>query len=163
MTASTCASCGRPVDAHDRHVRFTLPDPVLDRPGQAEGAWLSGPDPAASVMMVVEDLGGFVRCLLPVRLTEGFTVTFGVWLGVHPDEVRRAFEVWWQPAYRDLVLTGRLANALPGWGLLGTDARAVVQDVDATPYVVESADPQLTRVLKAEWPHDEVLSNLPRD
>jgi hypothetical protein len=29
-------------------------------------------------------VGAFLRALLPVQLTGGYTVTFGVWVGVHP-------------------------------------------------------------------------------
>ena len=158
-----CPTCGRPVDAHDRHVRFRLPDPVLSVPDRehTEGTWLSHGDANQSVMMMVPTVGTFVRSLLPVRLTGGHTVTFGVWIGVHPDELQRAFAIWWEPAYADLRLDGRLANALPGWGLLATQVDAAVLDVDETPYVVRSSDPTLDRVLSDEWPHDEVLSRLP--
>ena len=158
-----CPTCGRPVDAHDRHVRFRLPDPVLAAPDQerTEGTWLSHADANQSVMMMVPTVGTFVRSLLPVRLTGGYTVTFGVWIGVHPDEPQRAFAIWWEPEYVDLRLDGRLANALPGWGLLATQVDAAVLDVDETPYVVRSSDPTLDRVLSDEWPHDEVLSRLP--
>ncbi len=112
-------------------------------------------------MMQVPNVGGFVRVLLPVHLTDGYTVTFGTWLGVHPDDLNRAFKVWWEPEYEDLQLDGRLANALPTWGLLGAPATTVVQDNDATPYVVHSSDPILSRVLAEEWSHEEVLARLP--
>jgi hypothetical protein len=83
---STCAVCGRPVEGHDRHVRFRLPDPVLQVPERDErqGTWKTDQDPNAAVMMMVPDVGAFVRALLPVRLTGGYTVTFGVWIGVPP-------------------------------------------------------------------------------
>lgn len=70
-----CPTCGRPVDAHDRHVRFRLPDPVLAVPDQerTEGTWLSHADANQSVMMMVPTVGTFVRSLLPVRLTGGYT------------------------------------------------------------------------------------------
>ena len=91
-----CAACGRELSAHDRHVRFLPPQPVLDSPDreQATGAWLSHADAQSSVMMQVPSLGAFVRALLPVRLTGGHTVTFGVWVAVHPDDLRHAFAVW---------------------------------------------------------------------
>lgn len=80
-----CEMCGRPVDAHDRDIRFTLPDPVLDLQSSptADDVWMSHEDPRTSVMMQVRDVGAFVRVLLPVSLSGGFSVTFGVWLGVH--------------------------------------------------------------------------------
>jgi hypothetical protein len=158
-----CATCGRPVDAHNRHVRFQLPDPVLDVPDRerTEGTWLSHGDANTSVMMMVPTVGTFVRAVLPIRLTEGYTVTFGVWIGVHPDELQRAFAVWWEPEYIDLRLIGLLANALPGWDLLAAEVDTAVLDIEHTPYVVRSSDPALADVLTREWPHDEVLARLP--
>ena len=63
--------CGGPVDAHDRQIRFRLPEPVLDSAGQEHvpGAWLSHESPEASVMMQIPGVGPFVRALLVVRLT----------------------------------------------------------------------------------------------
>lgn len=163
MDDPSCSLCGRPLDEHERDIRFTLPDPVLHAPEQEStaGAWLSHEDASTSVMMQVPGIGAFVRCLLPVELTGGYTVTFGVWVGVHPDDLQAAVAVWWEPRYRDLVLDGNLANALPGWGLLGAPVRARVRDEDETPYVVQSADPALTRVLTERWPHETVLATLP--
>jgi len=62
--------CGGPVDVHDRQIRFRLPEPVLDSPGQERvpGAWLSYESPEASVMMQIPGVGAFVRALLVVRL-----------------------------------------------------------------------------------------------
>ena len=144
-------------------MRFRLPDPVRELPDRelTEGAWLSHDDPERSVMMQLPNAGAFVRALLPVHLTDGFAVTFGVWLAVHPDDLQHAFRVWWEPSYRDLVLEGRLGNALPRWGLLAAPARALVRDVEQTPYVSESSDPKLSDVLAREWPHDDVLAGLP--
>lgn len=155
-----CEMCGRPVDAHDRDIRFTLPDPVLDLQSSptADGVWMSHEDPRTSVMMQVRDVGAFVRVLLPVSLSGGFSVTFGVWLGVHPDDLKRAFAMWWSAEYASLELEGRLANAIPPWGLLAAPVHAVVRDPDETPYCDTSGDPELARVLADEWPHDLVLS-----
>lgn len=116
---------------------------------------------AADVMMQVPTLGAFVRCLVPVALTGGFTVTFGVWVGVHPDELQRAFHVWWEPEYRDLVLEGRLANTLPVWGLLSVPVQARVQDENETPYVDHSDNSVMTQVLTEQWDHDLILAALP--
>lgn len=161
--AETCALCGRPADDHDRHVRYRLPDPVLELPDldDTDGVWKSEPDPNRAVMMQAPDLGGFVRALLPVRLTHGYTVTFGVWVGVHPDDLRRAFDLWWDEKYSTLTMTGRLANAIPEWGLLAAPVDLAVTDSDATPYCVASTDPELARVLAEEWDHEPVLSQLP--
>jgi hypothetical protein len=158
----SCPSCGRPLDAHDRHIRFTLPDPVLatEEREHVPGAWLSHEDAWTSVMMQIPGLGPFVRCLLPVRLTGGHSVTFGVWVGVTPADLHRAYALWQAPEYTDLVLDGRLANGLPGWDLLGAPVRASVRRSDETPYCTSSPDPLLSRVLSDEWPHEDVLDRL---
>ena len=154
-----CPMCGRPLDTHNQHFRFTLPDPVLDTTAEesAPGTWMSHGDARSSVMMQVPSVGPFVRALLPVSLTGGFTITFGVWLLVHPDDLQRAFRVWWEPEYADPALDGWLANALPGWGLLAAPVRAVVRDPEETPYCAQSTDQRLAAVLSQRWPHDVVL------
>ncbi len=72
-----------------------------------------------SVMMQVPDVGAFVRALLPVKLTEGHTVTFGVWLAIHPKGLKPTFGIWWDPACEHLRLDAWLANAIPPWGDAG--------------------------------------------
>ena len=62
-------------------MRFVLPDPVLALPDRepATGTWMSHGSAQDSVMMQVPNVGAFVRALLPVKLTEGHTVTFDIW------------------------------------------------------------------------------------
>jgi hypothetical protein len=155
--------CGRPVDVHDRHVRFRLPDPVLASPDreQAPGTWLSHDTPDSSVMMQVPFVGAFVRALLPVRLTGGHTLTFGVWVGIDPGELPRVFAIWWEPQYADLRLDGALANRIQPWGLLAAPVSLAVRDPGQTPYCSASLDPLFSRVLTNEWPHAEILDALP--
>lgn len=155
-----CATCGRSIDEHNRHVRFRLPEPVLGRE-TTPGMWMSHDDPNTSVMMQVPRVGAFVRALLPVGLDGGYTVTFGVWLSVHPDDLQRAFRAWWEPEYRSLVLDGLLANVLPVWDALGLPVTASVIDPDATPYITASSDKLLADVLTQQWPHDELFDALP--
>lgn len=165
MAADTCPSCGRPLDLHDRHIRFTLPDPVRDMPDweEAPGTWMSHEDADGSVMMVIPDAGPFVRALLPVRLTDGHTITFGVWLLVHPSDLQHTFDVWWGPEYRDLRINGWLANAIEPWSLLAAPVEAAVRNVEETPYCEHSSDPDLDRVLREEWPHEAVFNALMAD
>jgi hypothetical protein len=108
MTAA-CPTCGRPLDEHNRHFRFKVPEPVLaipeaDRPGLTWGN---------DVLMQVEGVGFFVRILVPIKLTGGHTTTYGAWLSVHPEDLRRSWEVWTTPAYKELRLRGVLANSFP--------------------------------------------------
>jgi hypothetical protein len=113
------------------------------------------------VMMQVPGIGPFCRCLLPVRLDGGYTLHFGVWIAIHPNELQRAFAIWWTPEYDRLELHGYLANSLPGWDGLGSPVHAVVRNPDQTPYITGSHDDHLTAVLSHEWPHEEVLARLP--
>lgn len=111
--------------------------------------------------MQVPHVGAFLRALLPVQLTGGYTVTFGVWVGVHPDDLRRAFETWWSSEYPQLTMEGRLANALPAWDVFGVPVTIAVTDPEATPYCVGSPDQQLGSVLSDRWEHDLILRGLP--
>jgi hypothetical protein len=156
MSVARCAHCGRPTEEHSRHLRFKLPEPVLAVPPDERPSRVWGND----VMMMVRDVGAFVRVLVPVRLSGGYTVTFGAWLGVHPDDLRHAYEVWNEPQYSHLELSGRLANKLPPWDeeTYGRPLVAVVRNVDEVPYASASADESLQRILTDEWEHELVLA-----
>ena len=155
--SDTCPNCGRKLDEHNRHVRFVLPDPVLEVPESEREARSWGNE----VLLQVQGVGAFVRVLLPVRLSGGYTVTFGAWLAVHPEDLRRAWRVWWSDEYPRLELRGYLANAIPPWGLLRAPAVARVRHPDQAPYLVESPDQLLGQVLENEWPHEPVLAVMP--
>ncbi|WP_165555784.1 DUF2199 domain-containing protein [Kribbella pittospori] len=159
ISGETC-TCGRALDEHDRHVRFELPTPIWDLPERERtpGTWLSHGTPRESVMMQVPGFGAFVRVLLPIQLEDGYTLTYGAWLGIHPDDLQRTFAAWWSPEYDELRVEGRLANTIAPWGLLGVPVTATVRDPDETPYLTESSDPLMARVIGDVWPHDEVLS-----
>jgi hypothetical protein len=110
--------------------------------------------------MQVQGIGAFVRVLVPVHLTGGYKVTFGAWLGVHPDDLRRAYEVWPTDDYSALALEGHLANMLPPWEAetIARPMTAAVRNTDEFPYAENSTDPFLQRVLTEEWPHELVLA-----
>ena len=67
--------------------------------------WSTDPDPSAAVMMVVPELGGFIRALFPIKMTEGHTLTYGVWIGVDSKSLNRAFKLWWSPKYSKLRIS----------------------------------------------------------
>ena len=157
-TESACAECGRPIEQHDRDLRFGLPDLALNlSPEQESTTWHHGD------LLQVPGVGAFVHVLLPVHLTGGHQITFATWLAVHPGTLRQAYDVWREPEYADLVLEGVLANAVPPWGrkLFGCRAVARVRHNDELPWLEETDDELLDQVLRAEWPHEAVLSALP--
>jgi hypothetical protein len=155
-----CPRCSRPLDERNPHLRFHLPQPVLEAlPNDEERAartW--GND----VVMMVQDIGAFVRILVPVDLTGGFTVTFGAWLCVHHEALRHAWEVWEEPEYMGLQFHGYLANMLPPW-----EAETYKKPLDAAPrvpnllpYATQSPDAALQHILMGEWEHGPVLDAL---
>jgi hypothetical protein len=157
VTTEFCPSCGRPLDEHDRHIRFGVPEPVLSIPEEERAALTWGND----VLMRVEGIGGFVRILVPVKLSGGYTVTYGAWLSVEYSDLLRAWEVWEDnSAYEQLQLKGVLANMLPGWEseTYIKPVETAVLNVEHTPYAVDSPDEFMRRVIQDEWPHEFVLA-----
>jgi hypothetical protein len=110
--------------------------------------------------MQVEGIGGFIRILIPVKLTGGYTVTYGAWLSVAFNDLRRAWEVWTHPEYCDLRVAGVLANMLPGWesDTYIKPLEAAVLNTEHVPYAVDSSDAFMRRVIQDEWPHEHLLA-----
>jgi hypothetical protein len=156
MRAETCPTCGRPLDEHDRHVRLRLPDPVLAVPESERGETWGGEETA---FLQVEQIGAFVRVLLPITLTGGYSLTIGTWLAIDPSQLGHVWETWNTDEYSTLTLVGYLANAIEPWGaaLLGAPANAGVRSPDELPWLTSSSDSELERVLTLEWPHDAIL------
>ncbi|HTR69664.1 MAG TPA: DUF2199 domain-containing protein [Mycobacteriales bacterium] len=138
----------------DRQIRYTLPDPVAatDERERAPGTWMSHRDAQTSVMMQVPRVGAFVRALLPVALTDGSTLTFGVWVAIDPDHLQQVVAIWDTPTYLQMALDGRLANAVPPWGMLTAPVHLRVRERRHTPYCDSSTDPTLSKVLDLAWP-----------
>ncbi len=153
-----CPTCGRSLADHDRHLRFPLPQPVLDIPEFLRPDLSWGND----AFLNAEGVGGFVRVLVPVRLEGGHRIVFATWLGVHAPDLKRAYDAWDSPDYPTFEVAGAVANALPPFEdrTLERPAVARVLDPDHPPYVVSSTDPGLTAVLTTEWPHELVLAAL---
>ena len=135
-------------------VRVRVPDKVVGTPAEE----LVGRGPH----LLVDGIGAFVRCLLPVHLTGGMLLTFGTWLSLDPDDLHRAREVWRTADYPDLELTGGLANAIKPWGqeIFAAPMRVAVRDPEHIPYIVESSNELLGRVITEEWDRDWVLGSL---
>ncbi|MDQ3480518.1 MAG: DUF2199 domain-containing protein [Actinomycetota bacterium] len=132
-----------------------LPDAVhvVPESERIDRTW--GRDP----LLQVQGIGAFVRVLLPIQLTGGFSLTVGTWLSVDPASLREVWEVWETPAYAELVLEGHLANAVPPWGqkVLGIVGVATVRDPTKWPYIQRSDAPSFQNILSTEWPHDAIL------
>lgn len=151
-----CSCCGAPLDAVDLDIRSELPDAIRALPAEERAkAW------GNSDFQRIPGVGGFLRCLMPVRLTGGGSVTYSVWLKLDDDQLRHANAVWREPAYADLKLHGEVANVIQPWpALLGEPARAEVRDQGTLPYLVAEEGTLLARVLGEEWDRDDVLSRI---
>lgn len=114
-------------------------------------------------LLQVQGLGSFVRALLQVRLEGGDTVTYGLWLGVRPEELRRLWEIWNEPAYLGHEFEGWCANAIPPWkeAVLAAPVIARAIKPDELPQVVRSEHPVMVELLERDWPHDLILDGLP--
>lgn len=155
--AGFCASCGQPLDLHDRHIRARVPDALLDIPDD-EWRSLAWGSPEWD-MLEVPGIGSFVRALLPVRLSGGFSITFGIWLDVGPSVLRLAYDAWDNTDHVGFRMDGRIANSIPPWErrVVGKPALAEGRKLDQLPVVVESPDPLVTQIITEEWPHEQIL------
>ena len=162
MNAS-CPDCGRPLDSHDQHVRFALPDAVLAAglTAGSEDVWIAGESPRQADFMAAKGVGFFVRSLVPVQLTGGHLVTYGVWIGADEEVVQYAHSEWNARTYSNLVIEGRLANKLPPWDVYGAEVIATPRDANEVPYVGSSSNSSMQAVLDEVWPHELILATLP--
>lgn len=153
-SAEPCALCGIAPDPQGRpfSVTFELPDVYFEIEEELLDSW--GDDP----FLAIKNVGFFLRVLLPVRLTDGYSVTFGTWLEIDADDFRKAWQAWNFPEYKDLVVEGYVANEIEPWRQIPHElVRAVVRDTAQVPYLASSANPLTTKIIEETWPHDDVL------
>ncbi len=157
-----CECCGEPTDDVHRNLRFRLPEAVLRTPGQerAPGSWMTNPDPMRAVLMAVPAIGSFIRALLPVRLTKGHQVTYGVWVEIDGFDFRTACDAWFTPDYARLRLHGTLANVIEPWSVLGAPVTIAVGDPDHLPMCVASENTSLEGALVMTWDDDLITSTM---
>lgn len=150
--ASDCSCCGGDLDEFDRHLRFRLPDVVADLP-EAErtpGIGLSDRDADRADFLESAEHGCFVRSLLRLPLSDGYSLTYGVWVEVTPETAREIGRLWSSELYFTLRFEGRLANDLPLVGGLGAPVTASApMPADGIPLVRSSSDPDLALALMA--------------
>jgi hypothetical protein len=132
-----------------------LPDPVLEVPADERSSRTWGSDP----LLQVQGVGAFVRVMLPIRLTDGHSLTFGTWLAINPSELPSVWERWETDTYPSIVLEGYLANAIAPWGrsVFGAPATATVREPTQNPYITATTQTALAEVIEREWPYREVL------
>ncbi|GAA3223203.1 DUF2199 domain-containing protein [Dactylosporangium siamense] len=154
-----CSYCHQRVEGTDLDFRFKLPDPLFAIPEAERPARISD----SGDMVGADGVGVFVRVLLPVRLTEGYQITYGTWLCLMTrEDFDRVRSLWHSPDYPSLVVDGVLANAIEPWGApLVKRARVAVRHPDRVPYVEAIEDDEMGKVLTETWSRDWVLSAIP--
>ena len=149
-----CACCGIAADPHGRpfSIVFEQPDVISQIEPELLDTW--GSDP----FIAVKNVGFFVRVILPVQLSDGYSVAFGTWLEVDSDDFREAWKVWNAPEYTGLTMEGYVANEIAPWNQFPHAlVRAIVRDAEQVPFLESSDDPLFTRILGDTLPHAEVL------
>ncbi|MGH7686783.1 MAG: DUF2199 domain-containing protein [Candidatus Dormibacteria bacterium] len=145
-----CPDCGREVDGLDREVTFGVPDEVYALSPETRRARVVQ---TGKSFLLFDGERCFLRVLLPVTLDIGHEFRFGVWIEVSQADFKRAWSVWDDPAYLDLRVDGRLANAVPPWrdAVLGADCSARPRNQSDALFIDESSQPILEGILSTPW------------
>ena len=148
---ATCSDCGGPAGLSGR---LGLPDGV--DPARIP----PGIDPYQENFMPLTRGECYMRALVRIPLVGKHPeMLYCVWLRASDADVRHVADVMWddEPAYSRLTVRAVLANALPGLGFLGAQVTARVRDVAELPYVEESEDAGLARVLTEPQPYETAV------
>ena len=153
-----CTECDRALADHNTDLQFGAPDAVLAAQDQLvpDQAWMSGNGIGDSDLLVIPPVGAFVRTLLPVRVSGGATLTYGVWIDVDRTQFEHAKSIWLSADYASLTLTGTLANKLPFQHATYAGVVASVTDPQRRPIITSSSDDWTTELLSAVLPHEFV-------
>ncbi|MER5867155.1 DUF2199 domain-containing protein [Kitasatospora sp. NPDC002040] len=106
--------CGALLDTGDPRFNLALPDPVAELSAEQQEQVVSF---RSDQVVLTRTIGGFVRALLPIPLTDGRTVTLGVWISLEEDACKeltglvRAENDATRPSFE-----GRLANGVEPYG-----------------------------------------------
>jgi hypothetical protein len=156
-----CYKCGKPLDPGDPRFNLPWPDPVADMTDEERDEHVRF---SSDAVVATDNIGGFVRALLPVPLTDARTVTIGVWVSVETDVYMHVSKVGrGELDYTQLQFEGRLANSLEPWGqrILGAPVSAGLP-ADATrlqmPHVLGSPASEISAVLNGRWRAEDVLT-----
>ncbi|GAA3047694.1 hypothetical protein GCM10020229_68790 [Kitasatospora albolonga] len=154
-----CSCCGEPLGTATPAFDYDLPDPVAALSEQEREHVVTF---RSEQTVLTSTLGGFVRALLRVRLTDGRTVSFGVWISIEADTYGRFADAVHGTGSAEEAFDGRLATALAPWGDTVLAAPVTISsprraDGLSTPTVLSSSASALTTVLQSTWLPDEVL------
>nr|WP_158515524.1 DUF2199 domain-containing protein [Kitasatospora sp. MBT63] len=161
--APACTCCDGTLSAGDPRFNLSLPDPVAKMSAYAQETCIRF---LSDFMVSTENIGAFTRALLPVTLTDGRTVTFGVWVAIDGPTYRYISELGrdgTDEEYATMEFDGLLANALEPWGRKVLRAEVSVAIPDSpfdrpTPQIISSTHATVTRMLSEPWAPGKVLT-----
>lgn len=148
-----CALCGAVVHDPPLDYAYRLPDCVFALPAEHRSSRCNED---------FAELGDrrFVRGLLPVPVEDTEEFRYGLWLEVDAATFERVIRAWNDPvAYRALTFSGRIANALPPFGVRSLDVLVdlATRDEKSRPFVVRAQEPWLEELLERGWTQREHL------
>ncbi|MEV6523185.1 DUF2199 domain-containing protein [Longispora sp. NPDC051575] len=153
----TCTCCANGLDASDPRFNLSLPTPVAELSEtefDEQVIWVS------DQVVITRTLGGFVRVLLPVPLTDGRTATIGIWASVSSEDFEEQLRIGRGEApHSGASLEGRLANDLEPWGdsILAAPVRIASPGERRTLVVLPDSHPRVAEILTSRWRPAEVL------
>ena len=154
--------CGAGFDDADVHARLGLPDRVLALPERerSPGVGMDNPDPYRAVFLEEPSIGCFVRATQRLPLTEGASLTYGLWIRVSPAVAQTIGRVWRTDEYAQLKFDGWLGNSIAPFGLLGAAVRVEVIAPEELPRVVSSESEALQGLLHTASDRSTVMAAL---
>jgi len=161
--APACPCCGDALDAGDPRFNLPVPDPVADLLSRGQDDRILF---MSDLMVATDVIGAFTRALLPVRLTDGRTVTFGVWISIDGETYRYISELGRDGSdeeYATMRFDGLLASSLEPWGrkILRAEVSVAVPESRfdrPVPHVVGTTHRTVARIMDEPWAPAKVLT-----
>ncbi|WP_405016526.1 DUF2199 domain-containing protein [Kitasatospora sp. NBC_00070] len=157
----TCSCCDEPLDTSEPAFNLVLPDPLAELTEEERERTITF---HSEQTVLTRTIGGFVRALLAVPLTDGRTVSLGVWVSLEADTYTQfADAVHGTDDTAVGPFEGRLANALDPWGEGILAAPVSISSPRRpeglrTPRILDSPVPVVADILRKPWPPAEILT-----
>ncbi|MEU6239649.1 DUF6348 family protein [Streptomyces sp. NPDC047024] len=155
--------CGRHLDPGQPGFAFPLPHLLAELSDEERARRVradTGP------VIIADGIGNFLKVRLPVRLEDGRTVVYRVWVYLHAPVINEFTERVHEDRLSGHRFEGLLCNAVGPWGeeLLRAPVVLGGQRVNEDgsiriPEVLESSHPLLNKVLRESWPAEFVLDD----
>jgi hypothetical protein len=154
-----CSCCGKPITEDNLGFNYTVPSTLWDLSDEeCEDVVVVNTD----AVLTTRGFGNYFRVILPVRLDDGRTVTFGVWVEIHtPDEFTRVLDYCREPEDPpSLTFQGTLSNSVAPWQgkTMGATVTSALLEPRKLPRIT-GGDPPVLEVLNGSWSARDVLAS----